>query len=72
MTTAQTRTRLGKVVGSVKLPLREFTYWPEKNWTTQVPGFVVVAPSGARLTWFPTEQEAQSEVNRKNKEWGAA
>lgn len=60
------RTRLGKKVGSVRRPLEGWTYWPEKNWLTGGSGFVVVAPSGARMGWYATEQEAADEAARQN------
>ena len=63
-----TRTRLGKEVGSYKQPLDGYTYWSENNWKTNEPGFMVVAPSGARLTWVATEDEARAEAERLNDE----
>ena len=70
-TRTQQRTRLGKRVGSYTPPLRAFTYWAEENWQTHEPGFVVVAPSGARMTWHRLERDAQAEAARSNREWEA-
>lgn len=61
------KTRLGKEVGSYKRPLEGYVYWPEKNWTTGESGYMVVAPSGARMTWVATEHEACAEVARRNR-----
>lgn len=60
------RTRLGKVVGSVTRPLEGWTYWPEANWQTRAPGFIVVAPSGARWDWHETEAAAIASVAEHN------
>jgi hypothetical protein len=51
MSYVERRTRSGKVVGSYHPPLDRRTYWAEKDWTTGEDGFVVVAPSGARIEW---------------------
>jgi hypothetical protein len=59
------RTRSGKIVGSYKPPLDDYAYWSENNWDTDEPGFMVVAPSGARLKWVKTEDEARMEVKRR-------
>jgi hypothetical protein len=59
------RTRLGKVVGSVRQPLDGWTYWPERHWRTDEPGFIVAAPSGARFTWHADERDALAEVARR-------
>lgn len=64
-----TVTRLGKVVGSVKTDPAGWTYWAEKNWTTNEPGFITIAPSGARMKWCRTREEAEAEVARENEEW---
>lgn len=64
-----TRTRLGKVVGSITTDPNGFTYWAEKDWSTGEDGFVVVAPSGARMSWFPTETEAMFAATAANAEW---
>jgi hypothetical protein len=64
-----TRTRLGKEVGSVKTDPEGWTYWPERNWTTNEPGFQCIAPSGARMGWFRTEAEAREKVARENEIW---
>ena len=61
------RTRSGKVVGSYRPPLPYFTYWAEANWDTSEPGFMVVAPSGARMKWVKTEDEARMEVKRRQR-----
>lgn len=61
-----TRTRLGKEVGSYKQPLDGWTYWAEKNWGTNEDGFMVVAPSGARMEWVKTEKLAQAIVKMHN------
>jgi hypothetical protein len=53
------RTMRGKVVGSYRPPLESWTYWAERDWTTGEPGFVVVAPSGARMEWVRTEADAK-------------
>jgi hypothetical protein len=66
-----TLTRLGKVVGSIRTDPSGWTYWPERNWTTNAPGFQVIAPSGARMGWFTDEQDAQAKVKRENEEWFA-
>lgn len=58
--TSSTKTRLGKTVGSVKTPLSAWGYWPESG------GFVVVAPSGARMVQFATESEAIAECAKRN------
>ena len=63
------RTRLGKVVGSIKTDPAGWTYWAERKWDTGEPGYVTVAPSGARWTWYATEEEARARVNRENAEW---
>ena len=47
----------------------DWCYWPEKNWTTGEPGFVVVAPSGARTKWYASEEEATQEVCREQRAW---
>jgi hypothetical protein len=60
------RTRLDKVVGSYKRPLPSWTYWSENDWTTGEPGYVVVAPSGARIEWVASEGEAQRLVAIRN------
>jgi hypothetical protein len=62
------RTRSGKIVGSYKPPLDDYTYWRENNWDTDEPGFMVVAPSGARLKWVKTEDEARMEVKRRQRD----
>jgi hypothetical protein len=59
-------TRLGKLVGSYRRPLNAWTYWPESDWQTREEGFVVVAPSGARMSWHRDERAAQDEVARRN------
>jgi hypothetical protein len=64
------RTRLGKVVGSYRPPLDEWTYWAEANWTDNRSGFMVVAPSGARMTWHESENAARAEVAQRNRERG--
>jgi hypothetical protein len=66
------RTRSGKVVGSYRPPLDDFTYWPERQGYSGQPhygeaGFVVVAPSGARMKWVKTEDEARMEVKRRQR-----
>lgn len=61
------RTRSGKVVGSYRQPLPDFTYWAEANWDTSEPGFMVVAPSGARLSWHRNEDEARMQVKREQR-----
>lgn len=66
------RTRLGKTVGSITTDPEGFCYWPEKNWTTNEPGFVTVAPSGARMQWFANEADAILYVAEQNREWFAA
>jgi hypothetical protein len=55
------------MVGSYKPPLDDYTYWAENNWDTSEPGFMVVAPSGARLSWHRTEDEARMQVKRKQR-----
>lgn len=62
-------TRLGKVVGSIKTDPDGWTYWAERNWTTNEPGYITVAPSGARMRWFADEADAQAEVERQNADW---
>ena len=62
------RTRSGNIVGSYKAPLDDYAYWSERSWDTNEPGFVVVAPSGARLKWVKTEDEARMEVKRRQRE----
>jgi len=57
------RTMRGKVVGSYKPPLAEFAVWPE------VGGYVVVAPSGARLTRHSDATQAETERDRRQAEW---
>jgi hypothetical protein len=61
------RTRSGKVVGSYRPPLDDFTYWAEAHAETSKPGFMVVAPSGARMKWVKTEDEARMEVKRRQR-----
>lgn len=63
------RTRSGKVVGSYRQPLDGFTYWPERNWTTGENGFIVVAPSGARMRWHADEASALLDAETSNAEW---
>jgi hypothetical protein len=60
-----TRTRLGKTVGSYRTPLDQFVYWPESN------GYMVVAPSGARMKWHETEEAAKADVTQRNRDWFA-
>jgi hypothetical protein len=67
-TMTERRTRSGKVVGSYKPPLDDFTYWAENNWDDDEPGFIVVAPSGARLSWHRTEDEARMQVKRHQRD----
>lgn len=67
----QGRTRLGKVVGSIRTDPQGFTYWAERNWTTQEDGFMVIAPSGARMSWHKSEADAQRRVVEENREWFA-
>ena len=62
------RTRSGKIVGSYKPPLDGWTYWAEKNWTTREDGFVVVAPSGARMEWVRDEAEALLIAETRNRD----
>jgi hypothetical protein len=59
------RTQSGKAVGSGQAPLPEYTYRAEPHGNTNESGFQVVAPSGAPLSWYKTEDEAQAEVERK-------
>lgn len=61
------RTRSAKIVGSCKSPLDDYYYWAENNWETNEPGLMVVAPSGARLSWHRTEDEPRMEVKRKQR-----
>jgi len=63
------RTRLGKVVGSFRTDAEGWTYWPEKDWTTNAPGFQVIAPSGARMEWFAQERDAREKVREENAHW---
>lgn len=63
------RTRLGKVVGSVRTDPGGWTYWAERNWTSGEDGFQVIAPSGARMGWFRAEADAKRKVKRENEEW---
>jgi hypothetical protein len=65
------RTARGKIVDSYRPPLTEFTYWPEKNSTTNEDGFVTVAPSGARMEWFKAEPDAVAYVATENAKWRA-
>jgi len=62
------RTRSGKIVGSYRQPLEGWTYWPEKNSTTGEDGFVVVAPSGARIEWVREEAQALLLAETRNRE----
>lgn len=66
--TNERRTRCGKVVGFWTRPLDEYTYWAEKNWETGEDGFIVVAPSGARLTWHKDEVDALLDADTRNGE----
>lgn len=65
---AERRTRTGKIVGSYKPPLDDYTYWAEPHAETSEPGYMVVAPPRARLTWHRTEDEARMQVKRKQRE----
>lgn len=65
------RTRLGKEVGSIKTDVDGFTYWAENDWTTGAPGFMLIAPSGARIKWFADEASVKVEVAGRNAEWFA-
>lgn len=56
----------GKVVGSYKPPLTGFAVWPEAG------GYVVVAPSGARMTRHSDLASAQAERDRRQSEWDAS
>ena len=47
-------------------PLPEYKHRAERHWKTNEPGFQVVAPSGALLSWYPTEEEAKAEAERKS------
>jgi hypothetical protein len=62
------RTRSGKIVGSYRQPLDRWTYWAEKNWTTNEDGFVVIAPSGARFEWVKDESEALLIAETRNRD----
>jgi hypothetical protein len=62
------RSPSGKLVGSYKPPLEDYTYWADDSRDTGEPGFMVVAPSGARLSWHKTEDEARMQVKRKQRE----
>jgi hypothetical protein len=57
------RTMRGKVVGSYKPPAREFAIWPESG------GYVVVAPSGARISRHPDPESAEAARALKQSEW---
>jgi hypothetical protein len=67
--TRSNRTRLGKVIDSVKLADGPFYYRPEAHWQTGEAGFIVVAPSGARLNWFANEADAAADVAREQADW---
>jgi hypothetical protein len=58
------RTARGHIVGSYRPPLNGFAYWPEAN------GFMVVAPSGARMKWHENEDDAIRDAQQRNAEWG--
>lgn len=60
------RTMRGKVVGSYTPPGRDFVVWPEDG------GYVVVAPSGARLSRHPDRASAEVARALKQREWGSA
>lgn len=53
----------GKVVGSYKPPATDFAVWPEAG------GYVVVAPSGARMTWHADIEAAEAARAAKQQEW---
>jgi hypothetical protein len=57
------RTMRGKVVGSYKPPANDFAVWPEAG------GYVVVAPSGARMTRHADLSSAVEERDRRQREW---
>ena len=59
------RTRLGKVVGSIKTDPAGWTYWPEGD------KWMLVAPSGARWKVYDTEEDVRREVAGRNTEWFA-
>jgi hypothetical protein len=59
------RTRSGKIVGSVRTDASGWTCWQEgEKW-------MLVAPSGARITAYDTEAEARREADGRNAEWFA-
>jgi hypothetical protein len=62
-------TRLGKVVGSITTDPDGFTYGGYRR--DGVDGFIIYAPSRARMEWFASEADAQEHVARKNAEWFA-
>jgi hypothetical protein len=59
------RTRLGKIVGSVKTNPEGWSYWQDGD------RWLLVAPSGARTKSFETEDEARRERDGLNAEWFA-
>jgi hypothetical protein len=56
------KTRLGKVVGSVSTPLRQWTYWKESG------KWHAVAPSGAKMASFDNELDAKSYAATQNRQ----
>jgi hypothetical protein len=53
----------GKVVGSYKPPLDRFAVWAENG------KFLVVAPSGARLSSHDTAEAAEAAHEAKQTDW---
>jgi hypothetical protein len=59
------RTRSGKVVGSVRTNPSGWTCWKESD------RWMLVAPSGARIKAYDSEEEARREADGRNAEWFA-
>jgi hypothetical protein len=57
------RTMRGKLVVSYKMPGRDFAVWPENH------GYVVVAPSGARMSPHRDLASADEARDLKQREW---
>ena len=62
------RRRPAEVTDLGRKPLGTYAYWPERYWQTGEAGFVVIAPSGERLTWHASEASAVTEVELLRRE----